>query len=84
MLPSTSALSDLGLIADHFEKMVLNWSSFCLKKSAFWHKNSKESDFHSFSLPHKSKKSLKISLNIEYFQIKVDLLNVKNKFLEQV
>ena len=31
MLPSRSALSDLGLIGDLLEKMLLNWSSFCLQ-----------------------------------------------------
>ena len=35
MLPSRSASSDLGLIVDLFEKMLLNWSSFCLKSPLF-------------------------------------------------
>jgi hypothetical protein len=35
VLPSRSALSDLGLIADLFEKFLLNWSSFCLKSPLF-------------------------------------------------
>jgi hypothetical protein len=38
VLPSRSALSDLGLIADLFEKMPLNWSSFCLKSPLFGQK----------------------------------------------
>ena len=55
LLPSRSALSDLGLIADLFEKMLLNWSSFCLKSLLFW---PKKSDFQFFSLIHKAKKYL--------------------------
>ena len=35
MLPSRSALSDLGLIAYLFEKILLNWSSFWLKSPHF-------------------------------------------------
>ena len=31
VLPSKSDLSDLGLILDLVEKILLNWSSFCLK-----------------------------------------------------
>ena len=56
-LPSRSALSDLGLIADFFEKNLLNWSSFCLKSLFFWPKNSGKSNFYSFSLPYKAKKT---------------------------
>ena len=33
--PSRSALSDLSLIADLLEKMLLNWSNFCLKSLLF-------------------------------------------------
>ena len=84
MLPSRSALSDLGLIADLFDKMLLNGSSFCLKSPLFGQKKSKKSDFHFFSLPHKAKKYLKFSLNMEYFYTKVDLINVGIKFLEEV
>ena len=76
LLPSRSTLSDLGLIVDLFEKMLLNWSSFCLK-SDFCPKKSEKSDFYSFGIPQKAKKYLKISLNMEYFKIKVYLLNVK-------
>ena len=49
--PSRSALSDLGLIGDLFEKMLLNWSSFCLKSPLFGPKSSKSLDFQWFSLP---------------------------------
>ena len=35
VLPSRSALSDLGLISDLFENMLPNWSSFCLKSPLF-------------------------------------------------
>ena len=35
VLPSRSAVSDLGLISDLFEKMLVNWSSFCLKSLLF-------------------------------------------------
>ena len=35
VLISRSALSDPGLIADLFKKMLLNWSSFCLKSPLF-------------------------------------------------
>ena len=75
MLPSRSALSDLGLIADLFQKMLLNWSSFDLKSLLFGQKRSQKSDFHFVSLLHNAKNNLKISLNMEYFQIKVDLPN---------
>ena len=40
--------------------------------------------FIDFSLTHKAESYSKMSLNTEYFQIKVDLLNVRSKFLEQV
>ena len=83
VMPSRSALSDLGLIADLFEKMPLNWSSFCVKSPLFGQKSQK-SDFQCFSLPHKSKNYLEISLIMEYFQIKVDKPNVGIRFLEQV
>ena len=56
VLPSRSALSDLGLIADLFEKNLLNWS-FLPKKSVFRLKKPKKSDFHSSSLLHKAKKN---------------------------
>ena len=78
VLPSRSALSDLGLIADLFEKMLLNWSSFCLKSP-------KKSDFYFFfSLPHKAKHYLIIPLNINYFPLKADLTYVGIKLVEQV
>ena len=41
VLPSRSALSDLGLIADLFEKMLVNWSSFCRKSPLFGPKSPK-------------------------------------------
>ena len=84
VLPSRSALSDLGLIADLFEKMLQNWSSFCLKSPLFGLKSPKSLIFTFFSLPHIAENYLKISLNMEYFQIKVDLPNVAIKFLKQV
>jgi len=46
VLPSRSALSDLGLIADLFEKMLQNWSSFCLKSPLFGQKGPKSLIFH--------------------------------------
>ena len=75
VLPSRSAFSDLGV-----PKLVF----FLPEKSTFWPYKSKKSDFHSFSLPHKAKIYLKISLDIEYFQIKFHWLNFKIKFLEKV
>ena len=41
VLPSRSSLSDLGLLSDLFENMLLNWSSFCLKSPLFGLKNPK-------------------------------------------
>ena len=80
VLPSSSALSDLGLMGTLFEKMLLNWSSFCLKSLLFGQKVI----FSLFSVSHKAKNNLQISLNMEYFQIKVDLPNVRIRFLEEV
>ena len=77
VLPSRSALSDLGLIADLFEKNAPKLVLFLPEKSALW---PKKVDFQGFCLPHKAKKYLKISLNMEYFQIKVDLSYVGIRF----
>ena len=38
VLPSRSALSDIGLIVDLCEKTLLNWSSFCQKSTLFGQK----------------------------------------------
>ena len=85
VLPSRFALSDLGLSdSGLYLKNALILVLFLREKSAFWPKKSKKSDFHSFSLPNKTNSYLNIFLNIEYFQIKVDLPNVWIKFLEQV
>ena len=68
VLPSRSALSDLGLIADLLTKMLLNWSSFCLKSLIFGQK-SPNSLIFSFSAFHiTQKKYLNIFLNMEYFK----------------
>ena len=84
VLPSRSPLSEFGLIADLFEKMLLNWSSFYLKSLLFGLKSPKSLIFTVFSLTHKAKNYLKISLIPEYLKKKkVDLLNVEIKFLEQ-
>ena len=48
VVPSRSALSDLGLIADLFENMLLNWSSFGLK-SPFFGTDSPKSLIFTFS-----------------------------------
>ena len=69
------------LIADLFEKIPLNWSSFCLKSPLFGLKSCKSLIF---THTHKAESYSKISLITEYFQIKVDFLNVRNKILEQV
>ena len=66
MLPSRSALSDLSLIADLFRKNAPKLVLFLPEKSVFWPKKFKKSDFQCFSLPQKSKKYLKDSLNLEY------------------
>ena len=84
MLPSRSALSDLGLIADLFEKKAPKLVLFLPEKSAFWPKKSKKSDFQVFSLQQNAKNYLKISLNLEYFPIKVDSPYVGIRFLEPV
>ena len=84
VLPSRSALSDLGLMADLFEKMPLKWSSFCLKSPLFVLKSPKSMIFTVLSLTHKAENYSKISQITEYFQIKGELLNDRNKFLEQV
>ena len=84
VLPSRSALPDLGLIADLFEKMPLNWSSFCLKSLLFGLKSPKSLIFTACGLIYKAKKYSKVSKIMEYFLIKVDVLNVIIKFLEQV
>jgi hypothetical protein len=74
VLPIRSALSDLGLIANLLGKKEEKNAPklfLCLpEKSAFWPKKSKESYFYYFCLPHKAKLYLKISLNMEYYQIK--------------
>ena len=70
VLPSRSALSDLGLIADLFEKNAPKFVLFLLEKSAFWPKRSKKSAFHLFSLPHKASFNLIISTNIYFFSTK--------------
>ena len=84
VLPSRSALSDLGLIADLFEILFQNWSSFCLKSPFFCLKSPKSLIFTVFSFTHKAENYLKISLTTLYLQSKYDLLNVRIKFLEQV
>ena len=76
VLPSRSALSDLGLISDLFQKMLLNWSSFCLKSQLFGQKGPKSLIFTVSAFHITQKNYLKISLSKEYFQIKVDLFNV--------
>jgi hypothetical protein len=57
VLPSRSALSDLGLIADIFEKNAPKLVLFLPKKSSFC---PKKSDFHFFSFPHKATNNLKL------------------------
>jgi hypothetical protein len=84
VLPSWSALSDLGLRADLFQKMRLNWSSFCVKIPLYGQKSPKSQIFTVFRLTLKAENYLKISLIMEYFQIKVNWLNVRIKILEQV
>ena len=56
VLPSRSALSDLGLIADLFQKMLPNWSSFCLKSPFFGQKSPKSLIFtlSAFHIPQKN------------------------------
>ena len=76
VLPSRSALQDLGL--------VLNWSSFCLKNLLFVLKSPKSQIFTCSAFHMKPKILLKKFLNTDYFQIKVDLPNVGIKFLEPV
>ena len=72
VLPSRSALSDLGLILDLLENMLVNWSFFCLKSPLFALKiPTKKSDFHLNSLPPKAKNFLKMNL----LQIKVFVLH---------
>ena len=61
-----------GTFKKNAPKLVL----FLPEKLVFWPKQFKKSDFHFVSPPHKAVNYLKISLNMEYFQIKVDLLNV--------
>ena len=80
VLPSRSALSDLCLIADLFEKMPLNWSSLCLKSPLFGLKSLISLIFTILAFDTKRTKSLKISLNMEYFQRKVDFSISKNYF----
>jgi hypothetical protein len=55
VLPSRSALSDLGLIADLFEKMPRNWSSFCLKSPLLAQKIQKSLIFNVLAF-HKNQK----------------------------
>ena len=69
VLPSRSALSDLGLIADLFEKMLLNWSSFCLKSLLFGFKSPKSLIFTFLAFLTKQQITCKISLNIEYVEL---------------
>ena len=83
MISSRSALSDLGLIADLFEKMLLNWYSFCLKSPPYGPKCPKNMIFNVLAFHKSQKKYLEISLNVEYFQIKVDLPHVGIRFWEQ-
>ena len=66
VLPSRSALSDLGLISDLFENMLLNWSFFLHEKSVCWPKQTNKSYFHCFSLWHKAKTDLNISSNMAF------------------
>ena len=74
-------ISDLGLIADLFEKRPLDWSSFCLKSPLFGLK-SQIFNFSSFHV--KQNNCLKFSLTMEYFQIKVNLPNAGIRFWEKV
>ena len=67
-----------------FQKEAPKLVLFLPEKSFFWPDKSSKSDFHSFSLPHRAKIYSKISLNMEYFQIKFYGLNFKIKFLERV
>ena len=83
MLPSRSALSDLCLIADLFEKMLTNWSSFCFKSPLFGLKSPKSLIFTFWSF-HTKPKITWYFANIDFFQIKVDLRNVRIRYLEQV
>ena len=82
--PSRSALSDLGLIADLFEKILLNWSSFCLKSPLFGLKSPKSQIFYFSSFHVKQNNYLKFSLTMEYFQKKVILPNAGIRFWEKV
>ena len=70
VLPSRSALSDLGLIADLFEKMPLNWSSFCVKSPLFGQKSPKSLIFNVSAFHINQKKLLKNFLNYEIFSNK--------------
>ena len=68
VLPSRSALSDLGLIADLFEKMFLNWSSFCLQSPLFGHKSRKSLIFPVLASHKNKKKNLENFLKYGIFQ----------------
>ena len=70
VLPSRSALSDLGLIADLFKKMLLNWSSFCLKSPLIGPKSTKSLIFNFSAFHIKPKKKLENFLKYRIFSNK--------------
>ena len=76
VLSSRSALSDLGLIADHFEKMLLNWSYFCLKSPLFG-LNCLKSLIFTLSAFHTKQKILENFLKYGIFLNKSNFLDVK-------
>ena len=83
VLPSRSALSDHGLISDLFLNILLDWSSFCLKSPFFGLKSPKSLIFTCSAFRTKQK-ILDNFLNMDFFQQKNGVLDVRVKLLEQV
>ena len=69
VLPSRSALSDLGLIADLFKKNAPKLVLFLPEKSAFWPKNPKSLIFYVLAF-HKNQKILENFLKYGIFSNK--------------